>query len=70
MQEKYGYAAFNIIPDTYVMPDEYSDFSVHFNELNREAPYKNLWIAKPSASCQGKGIYITDDIHDIDRTEE
>ena len=33
------YKAFNIIPDTYMMPDEYSDFSVHFNELNREAPY-------------------------------
>lgn len=70
MQEKFGHAPFNIIPDTYCLPDEYTDFYVHYNELKKEAPYKNLWICKPCSSCQGKGIYITDDIHEIDRVEK
>lgn len=50
MQEKHGHAAFNIIPDSYVLPDEWNDFQTHFNELKKEAPYKNLWISKPSSS--------------------
>ena len=70
MQEKFGHAPFNIIPDSYVIPDEYSDFYVHYNELKKEAPYKNLWIWKPWSSSQGKGIFITEDIHDIDRTDK
>lgn len=70
MQEKFGHAPFNIIPDSYVIPEEYTDFYVHYNELKKEAPYKNLWICKPQASSQGKGIFITDDVHDIDRSEK
>ena len=43
MQEKYGYAAFNIIPDTYVMPDEYSNLNIrgHYEELLN---FKIRWI--------------------------
>lgn len=70
MQEKFGHEAFNIIPDSYVLPDEWVDFNVHYNELKKDAPYKNLWICKPSSSCQGKGIYITDNIHDISRVDK
>ena len=69
MQEKHGHAAFNIIPDSYVLPEEWSDFLIHFNELKKEAPYKNLWICKPSSSSQGRGIHITDNIRDIDRVD-
>lgn len=43
---------------------------MHFNELKKEAPYKNLWICKPNSSCQGKGIYITDTLHDVDRVDK
>lgn len=69
MQELHGYKEFEKIPDTYCLPDEFSDFYVHYNELKAESPYKNIWIIKPNASSQGKGIYITDDIHDIDQEE-
>lgn len=69
MQELHGYKEFEKIPDTYCLPEEFSDFYVHYNELKTEAPYKNIWIVKPSALSRGRGIYITDDIHDIDQDE-
>lgn len=31
MQEKYGHQAFDIVPDTYVLPDEFADFYAHFH---------------------------------------
>lgn len=69
MQELHGYKDFEKIPDTYWLPDEFSDFYVHYNELKAETPYKNVWIVKPAALSRGRGIYITDDIHDIDQDE-
>lgn len=63
MQEKFGNEAFSIIPDTYILPDEFADFYSHFHSLkNKTDNEHNMWIIKPSASSQGKGIYIIDDI--------
>jgi len=62
MQEKFGNDAFEIAPDTYILPDEFADFYSHFHSLKNKDDEPNLWIVKPSASCQGKGIYIIDDI--------
>ncbi|CAG9323870.1 unnamed protein product [Blepharisma stoltei] len=60
MQEKYGYKAFNFVPDTYVLPDEFADFYAHFhNEKNAK------WIIKPPASSQGRGIYLIDSINEV-----
>ena len=64
MQEKHGNDSFEIIPDTYILPDEFADFYSHFHSLkskNKEGE-ANMWIVKPSASSQGKGIYLIDDI--------
>jgi hypothetical protein len=33
MQEKFGKHLFDIVPDTYVLPDEFSDFYTHFHKL-------------------------------------
>ena len=33
MQEKFGKETFNIIPDTYILPDEFADFYSHFHSL-------------------------------------
>ena len=30
MQQKFGKAAFDFLPDTYVIPDEFGDFYSHF----------------------------------------
>jgi len=36
MQEKFGKETFNIIPDTYNLPDEFADFYSHFHSLNQK----------------------------------
>jgi len=59
MQERFGRQHYNISPDTYVLPDEFSDFYSHFH---RE---KAIWISKPNASSQGKGIYLVDNINEV-----
>lgn len=57
MQERFGKEVFNIIPDSYILPDEFADFYSHFHMLrSKELP--NMWIIKPQNSSQGKGIYI------------
>jgi len=49
MQEKFGKEAFNIIPDTYILPDEFADFYSHFHNL-RSKEQNNMWIIKPQNS--------------------
>lgn len=59
MQERFGKETFNIIPDSYILPDEFADFYNHFHAQQRQNPTSNQqWIIKPHNSCQGKGIYI------------
>lgn len=57
MQERFGKEVFNILPDSYILPDEFADFYSHFHSL-RSKEQKNMWIIKPQNSSQGKGIYI------------
>lgn len=57
MQEKFGRAEFDIIPETYILPDEFADFYSHFHKLKTKEQF-NQWIIKPTNSSQGKGIYI------------
>lgn len=71
MQDKYGKDNFDIIPDSYNLPDEFADFYSQFHanrsklEGTKEASYGNQWIIKPVNSCQGKGIFIVDDISEV-----
>jgi tubulin polyglutamylase TTLL5 len=62
MQEKFGSQHFDIIPDTYILPDEFADFHSHFHKIQSTLKQgeKNLWIVKPSASSKGKGIFLID----------
>jgi hypothetical protein len=57
IQEKFGKEEFNIIPDSYILPDEFADFYSQFHSL-RTKDMPNNWIVKPQNSSQGKGIYI------------
>ena len=33
MQERFGKEVFNILPDSYILPDEFADFYSHFHSL-------------------------------------
>ena len=46
IQEKFGKEEFNIIPDSYILPDEFADFYSQFHSL-RSKDQPNNWIVKP-----------------------
>jgi hypothetical protein len=62
MQEKYGRAPFDIIPDTYVLPEEIAEFCEHFNKLATIDPFHNVWIIKPTNASRGRGISLVSQI--------
>lgn len=64
MQERYGKEEFNIIPDSYILPDEFADFYDHFHQ-NKAKETSNQWIIKPQNSSQGKGIFIVSNLHNL-----
>ncbi|KAF7664977.1 hypothetical protein LDENG_00158880 [Lucifuga dentata] len=51
---------YNIFPRTWCLPADYSDFHAY----TRAKKYKT-YICKPDTGCQGKGIFITKSIKDI-----
>ena len=57
MQLKYGKDLFNIIPETYILPDEFDDFCDNYMELKAQH-MSVFWIVKPNASSRGQGIFI------------
>ena len=50
MQIKYGKNHFDFLPETYILPDEFSEFYKTFNAKAKEGNGSNLWIVKPSSS--------------------
>ena len=65
MIEKFGTEHFNFCPETFILPDEMSKFYFAFNALK-----KSLWIVKPAASSQGRGIYLVDSLSEIPLDEQ
>lgn len=59
MQDKFGKEHFNFLPETYILPDQFSEFAGRFQETPDW-----LWIAKPNASSQGKGIFLVESLTD------
>jgi len=54
MREVYGNKHFGFIPRTFILPDEF----LFLEEELKQNPSK-LWICKPHASSQGRGIIVT-----------
>ncbi len=51
---------FGFIPDSYILPNE-----KNFLEDAMEADPNQLWIVKPVAWSQGRGIFVTNNITDV-----
>lgn len=60
MQAMYGDKHFNFIPKTFILPKEYSTLMDHMGKDKDQ-----MWIVKPSASSQGRGIFLTNTIDEI-----
>lgn len=65
MQRKHGEQEFNIMPKTYVLPSQAEAFEEQYKAL-KNSYHENMWIVKPTCGACGRGIYVTDDINDID----
>jgi tubulin polyglutamylase TTLL5 len=50
MQMKYGKNHFDFLPETYILPDEFSEFYKAFMLKQKETSDKNTWIVKPASS--------------------
>jgi len=57
-------AEYSFYPKTWMLPSDWVDFSNQFTKKQNRT-----FIVKPEASCQGRGIFLTRKIEDINRDE-
>lgn len=50
---------YKFFPRTYLLPAEYGEFKTSF--ANKNLNQRPVYIVKPEASCQGKGIFLVND---------
>jgi tubulin polyglutamylase TTLL6/13 len=55
---------YGFFPQTWLLPSEYSDFRSQFD--NKKKGMTKTYIVKPEASCQGRGIFLTRNLDDLD----
>jgi len=60
MQEKFGRDNFDYLPETFILPDEFTEFYAQFHKEK-----KSMWIVKPTALSRGRGIYLVDNISEV-----
>ena len=58
--------AFNFYPRTWLIPDDMRKLKADWKDNLDKELEPIILIVKPQASCQGKGIYLTREIEDID----
>merc|ERR1711924_354275 len=63
MAQRFSSDDFNFLPQTFVLPRQIDQF------LNAYQSSNNLWIVKPNASAQGKGIFILRDLDELPTDE-
>src|SRR5690606_28865994 len=51
---------YNFSPRTWLLPQQYEELRSHVHSSEeRSKKQKTVYIVKPEASCQGRGIYLT-----------
>lgn len=56
---------FKFFPPTWLLPAEFGDFRTQFTKKNGNKTF----ILKPEASCQGRGIFLTRNIDNLDPSQ-
>jgi len=51
------------------LPNEFNEFHAHYIKLKQNDPKRNAWIVKPANSSRGRGIYIIEDVNDLNIDE-
>lgn len=62
LSEIHGYKHFSFLPKTYILPNEFG----YLQQAMKQEPGRQ-WIFKPAANSQGRGIFVTDKIEEIDQ---
>jgi tubulin polyglutamylase TTLL5 len=60
---------FQILPKTFVVPNDYMSFLEAFTEGAMTLRGRNLWILKPASSSRARGIRIISDLNQVDHHE-
>lgn len=55
--QKYFPDDYNFFPQTWILPSEFAEFRQQIDNLQKNK--KKTFIVKPAASCQGRGIFLT-----------
>mmetsp|Transcript_95021 Transcript_95021/g.165012 ORF Transcript_95021/g.165012 Transcript_95021/m.165012 type:complete len:1063 (-) Transcript_95021:83-3271(-) len=59
MARRFGGDAYNFVPETYVLPKQIDEFLDKYENSN------SIWIVKPNASSQGRGIFLLRDLDQL-----
>ena len=54
---------YKFFPKTYLLPSEFGEFKLSF--ANKSAANRPVYIVKPEAGCQGRGIFLTNTHEDL-----
>lgn len=64
---------YDFFPRTYTLPEMWGAFAEQFvvppgvSDTAGIRHSKNVFIVKPAASCQGRGIYLTKSLSEVDQ---
>ena len=59
---------YTFFPSTWLLPAEYGDFRKQFEQVKPGKNGRKTFISKPEASCQGRGIFLTRNLEDFEKT--
>lgn len=56
---------FDIIPETFILSKEYIEFMDAYNKYGGKNNPENIWIVKPIGKSRGRGIFLTNQLVDV-----
>ncbi|CAK4666438.1 hypothetical protein LEN26_015124 [Aphanomyces euteiches] len=57
---------YDFCPKTWILPFDYTDFAQQFNS---DGTSSRTFILKPDHSCQGRGVFLTKNLKDVNKTD-